>query len=222
MAGHEATVMWRGFNGVDDVARDINTDLLFGLSNQCLIIVSKFREVWDDFGRLASVDPRIVPTRRAVQPIIDRIDVWPGLRTFRNATLAHAYLDKSGRLLPPTALIRSGQAPTFHAEAILLVRAVVMAVIAILTVFEKEYEAIDPITRDPPGAPTGRGPGIALGTEIDPELKRVVTQVDKRLQDQLGLVTEGRIVQTFQQALTPRPRNGNPETPSDKGSPAEP
>ena len=69
MVAHEAQVMWRGFNQYDDSAKAINQDLMFGLSNQALITVSKFLEIWDDFGSLAKTDARVICSRRAVQPL---------------------------------------------------------------------------------------------------------------------------------------------------------
>ena len=40
--------------------------------------------------------------------MLDRILIWKGLETFRNSTLAHAYLTKEGKLLPPWQLFRTG------------------------------------------------------------------------------------------------------------------
>lgn len=201
--------MWRGFNNVDDVAKDINADLLFGLSNQSLIIVSKLREIWDDFGSLGRTDPRVVQARRAIQPFIDRIDVWPELRTFRNTTLAHAYLDKNGRLLPPTALLRSGKVPSYHAEMILLLRLVVFVAAAVLQVFEEDYAPIDALTRDPVGLPPiDKGPGVAQGAEVDPALTPILEEVDRRCEAELGRRLDGRVFQTFIEAINRKSRSG--------------
>ncbi|MCZ6761266.1 MAG: hypothetical protein O7D29_13005 [Gemmatimonadetes bacterium] len=206
MAAHEATTMWRGFNSVEDVERDINSELMLGLTNQCLIIVTKFREVWDDFGSVAKDDPRVVLTRRAVQPLVDRIDVWPGLRDFRNTALAHAYQDKAGKLVPPTALIRSGAAPTFHAEIILLMQLVVFGVLAVLLVFDAEYRGIDNTTRDAEQLVPTAGPGIALGSEIDRELRRIAHKVQAGLDRELGVTPGGDMMEMFKNALRPRDR----------------
>lgn len=207
MAGQEGIVMWRGFNNVEDVARDINADLMFGLSNQSLIIVSKLREIWDDFGSLAQFDPRVVPTRRAVQPFIDRIDVWPELRTFRNTTLAHAYLDKNKKLLPPTALIRAGKVPSYHAEIVLLLRLVVFTSAAVLQVFEDDYAPIDALTRDGPGkVPIDKGPGVDAGTDVDPALTPILAEVDRRCESQFGARLDGRVFRTFIEAINRKSR----------------
>ena len=61
MVAHEAQVMWRGFNAYEDVQQSINDHLMFSLTNQALLIVTKFLEVWDGFASLAKTDHRIVP-----------------------------------------------------------------------------------------------------------------------------------------------------------------
>lgn len=61
--------MVRGFYVEEGTSSSVNSDLMFGLTNQALILVCKFLEVWDSTSALAKSDPRIVDTRRAVQPI---------------------------------------------------------------------------------------------------------------------------------------------------------
>lgn len=202
MVAHEAQVLWRGFNHYDDAAQAINEDLMFNLSNQALIIVSKFLEIWDDFGSLAKSDSRVICTRKAVQPAVDRILVWKGLEQFRNTTLAHAYVTKDGKLLPPWELTHTEQAPTYHAEIILLFQCVVFAVLAILSVFEEEYSPLDPLT-GPPKEQPGFGPGIAKGTEIQPTLKKIMSQVDASLLAECGVVVKGPLLTTFANAIKP-------------------
>lgn len=201
MAGHEATVILRGLNNVEDVAKDVNNDLMFALTNQALIIVSKFREVWDDFGSLAKVDDRVIPVRRSLQPLVSRIDVWKGLKTYRNTTLAHAYLDKQHRLLPPTALIRAGAVPSFHAEILLLLKLVFFGTAGVLQVFEDEYSAISSTTRDQPGFVLERGPGIELGSEIDSALGEIASAVDRSFQDEFGERLGGQVFAAFGEAF---------------------
>lgn len=205
MVAHEAAVMWRGFNGVKDVERDINADLMFGITNQALVIVCKFLEVWDDSGSLAPAEPRIILARRAAQPIIDRIRRWKGLETFRNTTLAHAYLDKDDKLLPPWELFRRGLAPTYHAEIVLLLQCVVFGALAILAVFEKEYAPLDKLAGpgDMPLPPPS--PGISLGTEIEGELKAITQQVDFALRRDFGITGDSPLFVTFKRSLLPRP-----------------
>ena len=193
--------MCRGFKTEEDAGRDINADLMFGLANQSLLIVQKFREVCDDFGSLAKTDPRVVSGRRVAKPIVDRVEVWRGLRTHRNTTLAHAYLDSADSIVPPTALIRDGTVPTFHAEILLLLQLVVHATAVVLQVFEEDYVAIDAVTRDPPGAPIAKGPGIEAGTEIVAELSKVMGEVDKLFRSEFGVPFGGKIVDGFRAAL---------------------
>ena len=201
LVGHEATVLCRGFKTEADAGRDVNADLKFVIANQSLLIVSKFREVWNEFGRLASTDARVVSARRATQPIVDRIDVWTGLRTHRNTTLAHAYLDSTDAILPPTSLIRDGTVPTFHAEILLLVHLVVHATAVVLQAFEDCYVAIDPVTRDAPATVVEKGPGIESGDEIDAELGAVMDRVSEVYKAEFGVPLGGRIVETFRAAL---------------------
>ena len=66
----------RGFNKYSDVASVINNELLYAITHHALILVSKFLEVWEDLGSLAQDDPWIVPARRAIKPLLNRIDVW--------------------------------------------------------------------------------------------------------------------------------------------------
>lgn len=202
MAAHEAQVMWRGFNAYPDAAKVINDDLLFSLTNQALLIVCKFLEIWDEFGSLSKVDQRVVPVRRALQPIIDRIRVWKGLEVYRNTILAHPYTTKSGALLPPWELPRTGQAPSFHAEHILLLQLVVFAVLGILRVFEEEFRPIDSLC-GPSGPAPGPGPGISKGTEIDPTLRPIVERIDKQLQTECSVVVKGDLLTAFMKAIRP-------------------
>lgn len=201
MVAHEASNMWRGFTRVPDVARTINDDLMFGLTNQALVIVCKFLEVWRASSSLAKANPRIVPARRAIQPVIDRLERWRGLDIFRNSTLAHAYTTSEGKLLPPWQLFRAGLAPSYHAEIIVLLQLVVFGSLGMLLAFEKEYTAIDPIARAPDVPVLDPAPGISLGTEIAPAVRSVCAQVDAGLMKELGLRAQGPIFDTFKNAL---------------------
>ncbi len=192
--------MWRGFNAYPDVAQAVNADLLFGLMNQALIIVSKFLEIWDEFSSLAKGDARVVPARRAIQPAIDRMRVWNGLDLYRNTTLAHPYTTKDGRLLPPWELTSTGRAPTYHAEQILLLQLVTFAVAGILTVFEAEFKGIEPLC-GPTGKIPGPGPGISKGTEIEGVLRPILTELDQRLKAECGVVVKPDMVKAFKQAI---------------------
>src|SRR5262249_50822240 len=154
-----------GFNHYPDVAKALNDELLFGLTNHALIIVSKFLEVWDDSNGFAKTEPRIIPLRKTLAPFMDRILVWKGLKAMRNSALAHAYLDKNGDLAPPWQPLGSGEAPTYHAEIILLLQIVYLSVAVILTVFEKEYTLIDSLCGPPKEHVMNRGPGVTHGSE---------------------------------------------------------
>ena len=199
MVAHEAQVMLRGFNRYPDAAAAINEDLWFGLTHQSLIILSKFLEIWHDFGSLARTDARVIPTRKALAPIVKRMRVWKGLDQFRNTTLAHAYLSKDGKLVPPWELQQKRRAPTFHAEVVLLLNLVPLAVLAVLSVFEKEYSPLDPLM-GPSGPVPGPGPGISLGTELDAEIKTLAVTTDAALKAGLNVVVTGTLAAAFQEA----------------------
>lgn len=200
MVAHEAQVMWRGFNGYPDVAKVINEDLLFGLSNQALVVVCKFLEIWDQFGTLVSSEPRVASARRAVQPLIDRMRVWKGLDRFRNTTLAHPYTTKSGDLLPPWELLGSGQAPSFHAEQILLLQLVAFGSTAVLAVFEREFDLIQPLTQ-PPTRALSPNPGIARGSEILGAIRPILADVDARLLNECGVTVSKELREMFRGAI---------------------
>lgn len=199
MASHEGQEMWRGFNRYQDVEAAINEELMFGLTNQALVIVTKFLEVWNDFG--PRLDGRVIPCRKAVQPLVDRMQVWKGLDAFRNTTLAHAYLDKSGQLLPPWELIKQELAPSYHAEIILLLQCVVFAVLSILLVFAKEYLPLDSITGPGSLTPPSPGPGISTGPEIEKTLRSICAEVDHLLKQECGVTPKGPVYDGFKKSL---------------------
>jgi hypothetical protein len=204
MVAHEAQAMVRGLNAYDDASTAINTSLWFTLSNHALIIVSKFLEVWQDSGSLAKTEPRIVGVRRALTPLIDRIEIWEGIRELRNTALAHAYLDKSGNLVTPWHPITAGRAPTYHAEIVLLLHLVHIAVLCVLSVFEKEYIAIDSLAGPGKVEQPTPGPGIQFGTEIKPVMTELAKQIGPSVERECGVIVAGKFAEAFHAALRPR------------------
>ena len=200
MVSHEAGVMLHGFRRYTNVVEAINDDLLFSLTHQALIIITKFLEVWDDFGSLAIKETRVVPTRKALTPFLDRILIWKGLDQFRNTALAHAYLTNDGKLMPPWELLKEGKAPTYVAEVILLLHLVHWAVRDILCVFEKEYLQIDSLAGPPTGQPSHE-PGIEKGDEIDGELRKITGTVAADLKNTLGVTASGPIAHAFSKEI---------------------
>lgn len=204
MAAHEATEVLRGLNQYPDAAATINDALWFTITNQCLLIVSKFLEVWDDFGALAKTDARIVEVRRSAQPLLDRLAVWPGLRDFRNTAGARAYTDKAGALVPPWILLAGNKAPVFHAEIILLLKLVPLSVTVALSAFNGEFTGIEPLC-GPGGVPLpDAAPGIRDGHEIDPALVPIVSVVVARYTAAFGQPISSAIVDMFRRASQPR------------------
>lgn len=202
LVAHEAQITLRGFNKYSDVATAINNELLYGITHHALILVSKFLEVWEDFGALANADSRVVPTRRAMKPLVDRINIWKGFDLFRNSALAHAYLAKDGTLLPPWELQTDGKAPSYHAEIVLLLNVINVAVLAALSVFEAEYTPLDQLL--PWGEPSADpGPGIRQGTEIQSELARLVKPMEDSLRSTLGVECSQKLARAFQRATSP-------------------
>jgi hypothetical protein len=190
--------------GRGSVGKRLNDELLFSLTNHALIVVSKFLEAWDDFGGLAKAHPQIVPLRRALSPLIDRILVWDGLREYRNTILAHAYLGKRGELVDPWHLHDAHRVPTYHAEIILLMHLVHLAVCAIMVAFEEVYWPLRPLLAS--GLPTpDPGPGIQAGTEISKSLQELAPEIDKRLAE-IGVVVTGRVAKEFKSAITVGPQ----------------
>lgn len=204
MAAHEATEVLRGLNQYPDAAATINDALWFTITNQCLLIVSKFLEVWDDFGALAKVDDRIVEVRRSAQPLLDRMAVWPGLRDFRNTAGAHAYTDKTGALVPPWILLTGNKAPVFHAEIILLLKLVPISVSVALSAFHEEFTGIETLC-GPGGVPLpDAAPGIRHGSDIDLALVPIVSDVVRRFTIAFGRPISPGIVDMFRRASQPR------------------
>ena len=201
MVGHEASRMWRGLRTAPPDPGGINDDLMFALSNHALVIVCKFLEIWDDLGSLAQGVPRVIPTRRAVQPLVDRLQIWKGLDEFRNTTLAHAYQTKRGTLLPPWTLLRAGLAPTYHAEILLLLQTCVFASLGVLLAFEAEYTPIDPIARAADDSDVPPEPGISRVDEIDGILRPLCAQVSQSLLRDLGIKSTGPLYDTFRRSL---------------------
>jgi hypothetical protein len=180
MLALEVQQMLRGFNSLNNVAAELPDGLIFSLMNYGLVLIAKFFEIWDDFGRLAKTDPRIVTARRVASPLVDRLQVWPGLETFRNTVLAHPYSTKDGRLVGPWYLLQQHRAPTYHAETFLLLNCVNLAVAAVLAVFTEEYAALKS-SFGSIGADPQAGPGIFEGKDIGPETKRLAMEVNERL-----------------------------------------
>lgn len=204
MAAHEATEVIRGFKQYENAAASINDALWFTISNQCLLIISKFLEVWDDFGGLARADERIVQVRRCAQPLIDRLNLWSGLTNFRNMAGAHAYTDKAGRLVPPWVLLSEGQAPTFHAEIILLLKIVPLATTIALSVFESEFVGIKALCGPGDMPPPNAAPGIERGDEIESALTPIVADVLKKYDDTFGRPVSQAIIDLFSISSQPR------------------
>jgi hypothetical protein len=201
MVALEAQVMLRGYNSVTDVATAVPDGLLFSLANHALLIVAKFLEVWSDFGRLAKLDERVINARKAVAPLVRRVNVWTGLEDFRNTTLAHPYTDRSGRLVGPWFLMETHRVPTYHAEILVLLNCLMFAVAGTLAAFFDEYRALGPSFRSGRPIPDS-GPGIELGTEIDSSVKSLLVDVDQSLQ-RLGVPAKNPVFAEFRNSIQP-------------------
>ena len=182
MVAHEVHEILRGFEATGDVAKALNSHLLFTISNHALLLCAKFLETWDDLGALAKGDGRIIVARKAVQPLIDRLLVWEGLRDYRNTIIAHSYLDKKDNLIGPWDLIEQRKVPTYHAEVAALLHVVILATAGILMVFSKEYLPITPALAQGRGDPEP-GPGISLGTDVDGVIRPLAEAVGKNLEE---------------------------------------
>lgn len=207
----EVQVLLRGYFSTGDAAASIPDGLLFSLANQGLILISKFLEVWDDFGRLAKQEPRVASARKAVAPLIGRINVWRGIRTFRNTILAHPYTTKDGRLVSPWHLMLTHQAPTYHAEVILLLQCAMYAAAGVLASFYEEYKALGPTFRSVEPVPSA-GPGIQYGSEIGPSVRPLLGEVSERLVA-IGVPASNPVFAEFKAELQPKRRAGDGAAP---------
>jgi hypothetical protein len=110
-------------------------------------------------------------------------------------TLAHAYLTKDEKLIGPWDLLSPHEAPSFHAECLLLLECAKYAILGVLCAFEVEYSELKPILAAAKPQP-GRGPGIQRGTEMQAELRRLAVQADRLLAD-VGVAVGGAIAREF-------------------------
>ena len=193
--------MLRGYFSVEDVATAIPDPLMFSLTNQGIILICKFMEVWDDLGALTTKDSRVIPVRQAVDPFVNRILVWKGLVALRNSALAHAYETRDGRPVGPWHLLSTHAAPTYHAEVILLLHLANLTAAAILAAFYEEYRALGPVLRADLPNPSA-GPGITTGDQIHPAQRQLATEVDARLKA-LG-ISANPVFAEFQKATHPQ------------------
>ena len=208
MIAHEAQTILRGMHisaKGGDITNVLDNNLLFSLMNEAKLIVSKFLEVWEQFGSLGPSDARVREIRRIAQPAADRIKIWPGLRRFRSNILAHPYLTTSGKFIGPWDLLDKGDVPTYHAEGILLLQCVHAATMTVLLEFEAEYLGVLPLLTghmDPPDA----APGISKGPEISGELKRIYAGIDANLRPR-GLNLRGPVANEFSLANKVNPED---------------
>ena len=201
MVSQEAEILLRGLNHYKDAAASLNQDILFTVTNQASIIICKFLEVWSATSSHAKTDPRVVPRRRAAQPMVDRIKVWKGLDLFRNSTLAHPYLTSDGKLIEPRVIIREYGVPAFSAEVLLLLHLTRGAVLIFLDGFQTEFLALWPLSNENKFV-VDPSPGIKLSTEIDPELRRVLGQADEILRRE-GLTIDPAFGREFERRVRP-------------------
>ena len=202
MVAVEVQALVRGLYSVEDVAATIPEPLLFSLTNQAILLVAKFLEVWSDFGTLAKGNADVVRARRVVAPITRRLEVWTGLTEFRNTTLAHPYETKDGKLVGPWFLMSQHRVPTFHAEAILLLHCVNLAVATVLAVFGAQYAPLGPSLRSSFPSPEA-GPGITRGEDVQPAVDSLTEELGQRLIAD-GLPTASPVYAEFREATRPR------------------
>ena len=201
MVAHECQTFRRGLNRVQgDITEILNDDIFFILMNHGLILVSKFLEIWDAFGRLEPEDRRVRQVRKAVMPYVDRIRVWPGLGQFRNSALAHPYLTKKGEIVQPWTLIEKERAPGHHAEQILLLDCAILTCAGVLATFDQEYADLQPILGRESPETTVPSKGITLGADIHSEMDPLNTAVNKAL-EQLGVPLDSWVFSEFKDRM---------------------
>ena len=197
MVAVEVQSLIRGWYSFDDVA-GIPDALFFPLTNQGLLLIAKFHEVWRSFGHLAKFDSNVVRVRKAVSPLSRRIDVWDGLTEFRNTALAHPYETKGKKLVGPWYLMTQHRVPTYHAEVILLLHCVNLIVAAVLATFATEYAALGPSLRTELPVPEA-GPGIKSGDQIHPALNELTERVIAAMNAE-GIPIDSAVYEEFRSA----------------------
>ncbi len=192
LSGVEAKHFASVFDGHEDRKHD--GPLVFTVINQAVIVIDKFAEAWDAFNALAKADHRVRKLCAATKPLIDRIKVWPELRTYRNQAMAHAYRDSRGRVMHPTAFVRAGATPQASDEVMELTLLVRLAATAGLACFEVEFDGIRSLLESYPPEPEDRQPMTPEARTA--ELQSLAARVNDALKE-LGIDLSRPIFRTF-------------------------
>lgn len=180
LIGHEANKLF--CSAVRDEHRKADTELVFTLHNYSLILICRFLEIWGDFSAEGKRDPRVFAATRLCEPLLSRINVWPGLVDYRNWIMAHRYRwNKRPELITPWAVLHSGRVPSKPAEWFVLLECVRFASAAAIASFGPlilEIEQALHIGEEPIQPHGAQSP-----EEAEVERRRLAGLMDRRMVD---------------------------------------
>ena len=111
---------------------------------------------------------------------VDRINIWPGLREFRNWILAHKYqIDDHPAFIPPWAMYRTGRVPSRAAEWLLLLDCVRQASAAVMAFYGDVYRTLAPVLD--PGTQLVPIKGARTGDEAEQERYDLAARMNEQL-----------------------------------------
>lgn len=123
LIGHEAHLLICALTSTEE--RKAASELVFTLQNYSLILLCSFLKIRAQFQSQSKHNRRVRQIAQAVSPYLDRINIWPELREFRNWILAHRYqIDPHPEFIPPWVVINTGRVPSSAPEWALLLGSV--------------------------------------------------------------------------------------------------
>jgi hypothetical protein len=178
LIGHEAHLLICGLTRTDDRKRD--DDLVLTLQNFALILICRFLEIWGKFQSLGGDNRRVLEIARAASLYLDRINIWPGLREYRNWILAHRYqIDPHPAFIPPWIVHHTGRVPTKPAEWMVLLDCVQQASAAVMAYYGDIYRGLRAVLH--PGQEPETTRGVLTGEEAQAERERLAIEMGRRL-----------------------------------------
>ncbi len=178
LIGHEAHLLFCSITRTEDRKRD--GELALSVQNYALIVVCRFLEVWGQFQSLGKDNRRVRDFASAASPYLDRINIWPGLREFRNWILAHRYqIEANPEFIPPWVVMATGRVPTKPAELLLLLDCVRQVSACACAYYGDIYRSLQPLLR-PDGEPTPAR-GVSTGEEAESERIAMAVSMTERM-----------------------------------------
>lgn len=193
LIGHEAKQLICSALRTIDRKRD--TQLMFTLQHYALILICRFLEIWKQFQALAKTNHQIRDLASAMSIYVDRIQIWPGLKEYRNWIIAHNYqLGSNPEFLPPWVVLHTGRVPANAAEWLLLLDCVRFAVAGVMAYYADIVRGLDPVLD--PGLEPPLKKGVKNDTEAQAERVKLAIEGDNRLEE-LGVDLCDPVFQRF-------------------------